>query len=405
MQCQCLPSSSFFHTSNFTLKINPALSIENANTYIDKVEGDYGKQRASPLTNKIVKNSSECPYIVFLSGVASSRQQISGDIAQLIMKCSHVSLQEMLQIISSNTNRTKEKSVSLLLTMITNGWLLVFNAERPLSTFDFLFILFEKCELIGAGYDEFHQKFIERAIDKGNDFRLIMKKLYFGKDSRGLRSIKTANAVRCFSNEIKKELNSLGVAETYRSRKDWIVWRKIGAKKRWDINEKVYISAQSSKIDKNFLDVIFDVFVNSPATSMKMILNERVANRCDAIVMYCDSENFDGNAITVANLISEKIEELTIRGRRVPFSRPHYKSELISFGVDFRWLKLSWRQFVCTVIAKALMLNHNEKNKIAIHQGLNIYLALAGIRSDKWEASQSTRSGLIKHAVAHLFRD
>ncbi|MGC0155442.1 hypothetical protein ACPRNU_23535 [Chromobacterium vaccinii] len=405
MQCQCLYNAHTFLANDFILKTNPDLSIKSTNAYLNKVEDDYGKNRASSLAKKIKSNSNENPYIIFINGAASSRQQVSGDIAQLLIKHSSIRLQEMLQVLSNVSTRTPEKSVSLLLTMITNGWLLVFNAEQQLSTFDFLSLIFKKCALVERGYDEFHQRFIEKAAKKGNDFRLIMERLYFGKDLRGMRSTKVSNAVREFSNDIKKELNSLGIMETYRSRKDWIVWRKVGTEKRWDISEKVYISTQSSKMDKKFLSVIFDAFVNSPATSMKMIMNERVANRCDAIVMYCDSKQFDGDAIAVANLIFEKTNELALIGRRVPFSRPFRNSELISFGVDFRWLKLSWRQFVCTVMAKALMLNHRENNKAVLHQGLNIYMGLAGIRSDNWEASQSIRDGLIKHATGCLFGD
>ncbi|WP_157889362.1 hypothetical protein [Chromobacterium subtsugae] len=402
MQCQYPSNAITLLENEFTLKTNPDLSITSASAYLSKVENDYGKNRISSLAKKIQRNSDENPYIILLNGVVSSRQQVSSDIAQLLIENKSTRLQEMLRILSNSSTRTPEKSVSLLLTMITNGWLLVFNAQQQLSTFDFLYIVFKNFELAGRGYDEFHQRFIEKAAKKGNDFRLIMERLYFGKSSRGMRSAKVSNAVKEFSKEIKNELSSLGIMEVYRSRKDWIVWRKVGTEKRWDISEKVYISTSSSKINKQILRVIFDTFANSPATSIKMIMNERVANRCDAIVIYCDSKNFDGDATVVANLISQKTNKLQLKGRRVPFSRSFNDSELISFGVDFRWLKLSWRQFVCTIIAKALMLNKIESNKKVFHQGLNIYMGLAGIRSDNWEASQSIREELIKHATDYL---
>lgn len=396
MQCQCQLNKHNSDILNSTVRINPDLSIRDINTYLDEVSEKYGRKRISALQEKVSLNSAENPYILTINNGSSSRQQISAGLAKVIVACNGVSISHTLHLLLSET-QDRKRSVSLLLAMISNGWVFVYFNEKQINTFDLFALIFNGCNLIKIGYDDFHKRFIERAIGCSN-FSTTMEKLYFGKSLRGMRSYKIAKTIDKFSKEIKSTIVSAGIRETYRSKKDWILWRKIGAKKRWDINEKVYISVSPNNISSEFLKVIFDVFINSPATSMKMVINKRVANRCDGIVLYCDAKDFDGDAIKVIELVQSKTKGFSLSHRRVPFTSQPIKPSIASTGVDFRWLKLSWRQYIATTIAKALVINTDFEKSAILHQGLNIYLGLSGIKCSDWSASKLIREGLLDHA-------
>lgn len=188
-----------------------------------------------------------------------------------------------------------------------------------------------------------------------------------------------------------RHLGSSDVITSLNDENSWVVWRKKGVLKKNIFGYKIYVGVGDNAISRDLLEQLWCTFLASPAFSFKVAASSNYTMRPDRTIFY--AENSDDCDKIVAEL-GDLLQSANLSERTVWFTKRTSSPNLFT-GIDFRNVKVSWREAIAANAAKTFILANaaNLDFKTALEL-LSFNLTYYSINSSDWTIDRNLKDAL-----------
>ncbi len=284
-----------------------------------------------------------------------------------------------------------------ILKLLIDGVLELHKGNQVLDLFSAITILFGEVPSIGSPLEITETLIIEDLINKKEklSYEEIYTALYLYPPEKLASDISSQNkSILEFVESRSIHKNSQEISQPYISEHDWVLWRKRSIPKGENIGYKAYLNIESEIISRSGLNAVWRIFEESNAAALKLPYHENYLSRCDRIVFYAERKE---DLSTIEN-IGMAILDSQYQSVRIPFTEKSAETQFFSFGVDFRPLSMSWREMICSLLAKIIaQLIHEDDPLPKIQSVAKIALCYYSIEFGNWRYNPEVRAIILGH--------
>ena len=323
---------------------------------------------------------------------------VSASIVELLLSLEKgVHISDIYECYGSTKDKNMIREINkYLYLLISGGYVDVYHNEKILKNRELMSALYELMPIVISVIDTYNEieylslcairEVIKKKIFNYYDLFELLYKYNSGENTICKCSgIDEKNIYKSFLklNKGHPLIKYGALLEFNEWREGWYTWKKIRVHKRQDIGYKVYVGVDISCVPEVF-EIIATLFMESEATAIKISNGKSGLLRPDKLVVYFNEIE---HAKKFCSYICRNYTISRYLSHAVPFTQQVIpNSSILSIGVDFRRMSLSWRQKVVSKLSCAIYFLKQQGviEEEDYHKVIKVVLELNNIEYLRW---------------------